>query len=76
MAFALNRALGTAVARNRLRRRLRAILREMDTTLPGGMLLLGATRPAFELTFDQLRVELHQLMAKATSPALTGPSKI
>lgn len=68
MAFALNRALGTAVTRNRLRRRLRALLREMNASLPGGLLLIGATPRAVELTFDQLRAELQQLLEKATVP--------
>ena len=67
MAFALNRALGTAVIRNQLRRRLRALLREMEPTLPGGMLLIGATPRATELTFDQLCSELGQLLSRATS---------
>ena len=65
MAFSLGRALGPAVTRNRLRRRLRAILCEMHPTLPGGMLLIGANPKAVELTFDQLRCELQQLLAKA-----------
>jgi ribonuclease P protein component len=67
VAFALNRALGTAVTRNRLRRRLRAILSELEHTLPGGLLLIGANPPAIELTFDQLRTELRTLLAKAVS---------
>jgi ribonuclease P protein component len=48
-----------------MRRRLRAILREEQSTLPGGLLLIGAHQRAVELTFDQLRRELRQLLAKA-----------
>jgi ribonuclease P protein component len=69
VAFALGRALGSAVTRNRLRRRLRAILREMQSTLPGGQLLIGANPRAVELTFDQLRREVQQLLAKAIPAA-------
>ena len=76
MAFALNRALGTAVIRNRLRRRLRALLREMSSSLPGGMLLIGANPRAVELTFDQLRAELRQLLDKATATPVAAASKI
>ena len=76
MAFALNRALGTAVTRNQLRRRLRALLREIDSTLPGGMLLIGATPRATELTFDQMRAELAQLLTKATSTPIKAASKV
>jgi len=75
VAFALNRALGTAVTRNQLRRRLRALLHEIDSTLPGGMLLIGASPRATELTFDQLRTELRQLLAKATSTPNAAASK-
>jgi ribonuclease P protein component len=76
VAFALSRALGSAVTRNRLRRRLRAILRETESTLPGGMLLIGATPRIFELTFDQLRSEVQQLLSTAIAttarPACSG----
>jgi ribonuclease P protein component len=53
VAFAIGRALGTAVARNRLRRRLRAILGDID--VPPGIYLIGATPAAVELTFGELR---------------------
>ena len=60
MAFAVGRALAPAVTRNRLRRRLRALLRELDQVepLPPCLLLMGATPRTFELTFEQMRVEL------------------
>lgn len=66
VAFALGRALGPAVARNRLRRRLRALLREIDATspLPIGALLIGAHPRAIELTFDQLRSELTAMITE------------
>ena len=63
----MSRALGPAVVRNRLRRRLRVLLRESETSLPGGQLLIGANPQAIELTFDQLRTELSMLLAKATT---------
>lgn len=70
MAFALGRALGPAVVRNRLRRRLRAICRAMTTAgeLPPGMLLIGATPAAIELTYAQLETELRELLRTATTP--------
>lgn len=65
MAFAIGRAYGPAVRRNRLRRRLRALLAELDRheTLPTGMMLISA-RPAndFELTFERARVDLTRLV--------------
>jgi ribonuclease P protein component len=65
VAFALGRALGPAVTRNRLRRRLRAVLREADANgeLPPGMLLLGAKPPSTELTFEMLRSEVRAMLS-------------
>jgi ribonuclease P protein component len=55
VAFALGRTLGPAVVRNRLRRRLRAVLAAAD--LPPGLYLVGARpdgagRSSTELAFD------------------------
>ena len=68
VAFALPRALGSAVVRNRLRRRMRSILRELEPLLPGGMLLIGAQPSSTELTFAALRTELTLLLQAAVSP--------
>ena len=55
VAFAIGRAFGPAVARNRLRRQLRHQLRALP--LPSGMFLFGAqpgarSRSSAELAFD------------------------
>ena len=65
MAYSIGRACGPAVNRNRLRRRLRAILREVDRNqpLPAGLLLIGAHPGATELTFEQLTRETSSLVA-------------
>jgi ribonuclease P protein component len=70
-AFAIGRAFGSAVARNRFRRRLRALLltRQRTKPLPPGWLLIGARSGAAELTFDQLRSELNRLLDRL--PALS-----
>jgi ribonuclease P protein component len=64
VAYSIGRACGPAVTRNRLRRRLRAIIREFDRhhPLPGGLLLIGAKPAAAELTFDHLRAEAETLL--------------
>ena len=65
MAFAVGRAYGPAVRRNRLRRRLRALLTELDRRqpLPPGMMLIGARpSPDTELTFEVVRSDLTQLV--------------
>jgi len=60
VAFAIGRAAGNAVTRNRLRRRLRAILATAE--LPSGLLLVGAGPAATELTFDTLRQRVDGLV--------------
>ena len=79
VAFAVGRAVGPAVTRNRIRRRLRAILTELDRAgaLPPVTMLIGATPSVCKLTFDQMRSELAQLMSMipAQSPATsTSPT--
>ncbi len=71
LAFAIGRAVGPAVVRNRLRRRLREILRELDRTtpLPPGLLLIGASTRAIELTFDQLRAEVTTMVRSLAEPS-------
>lgn len=67
VAFAVGVAVGPAVVRNRLRRRLRVILR--DAGLPGGIYLFGATPAAASLGF----AELQNIMSKITV-RIGGPS--
>lgn len=66
VAFAIGRAYGPAVARNRLRRRLREIMRDLDrqAPLPTGLLLIGARPTAIELTFDQLTTTMRSMVAE------------
>ena len=64
VAFAISRSVGNAVTRNRLRRRMRSILAQID--LPNGLYLFGCRPAASELTYDQMRVVLHKLAAKAS----------
>lgn len=63
VAFAIGRAVGPAVTRNRVRRRLKAILSHAD--VPSGLFLVGATVQVNELTFDQLRMNMLGLIERA-----------
>jgi ribonuclease P protein component len=75
VAFAIGRAVGPAVVRNRSRRRLRALLTELSW--PPGWYLIGA-RPAIdERSFDALRRELLQLRDAVTrsSPPPTASTR-
>jgi ribonuclease P protein component len=62
VAFAIGRAVGSAVSRNRLRRRLRAVLADCD--VPPGLYLVGARVPACEQTFAELESTVSSLMDK------------
>lgn len=56
VAFAIGRAVGPAVVRNRLRRQLREILRRVG--LPSGWYLVGARPAATTLDAQDLRREV------------------
>lgn len=71
VAYAIPRAYGSAVRRNRLRRRLRALLADVDrhATLPTGTLLIGPhRRVTTELTFDQVRTDVEHLVGSIRMP--------
>jgi ribonuclease P protein component len=59
VAFAIGRALGPAVVRNRLRRRLRMLL--TSAALPPGWYLFGGTPAIVERPFDALRADVNTL---------------
>jgi ribonuclease P protein component len=69
VAYAIGRSVGSAVVRNRLRRRLRAAARELDR-VPGGLApgaYLVALRPeAARCTYQDLHRDLRDACAKLT----------
>jgi ribonuclease P protein component len=64
VGFAIGRSVGSATARNRVRRRLRAALESLagSPLLLHGWLLVGARPPAVERTYDDLRGELSLML--------------
>lgn len=64
VAFAIGRSAGTAVHRNRARRRLREVLREHSTDMRSGLYLWGLTRPAATVTYEDLTAAVPEIMAK------------
>lgn len=71
VAFAIGRAVGTAVRRNRLRRRLRALLAASD--VPPGLYLVGATTRACEHTFDDLDRAVQSMLTTIERRRVTAP---
>jgi ribonuclease P protein component len=61
VAYALGRAIGPAVVRNRLRRQLRSLL--ASESLPPGLYLLGAQPVAVQRSRDELAFDLQRLVA-------------
>lgn len=66
VAFAINRQVGNAVIRNRLRRRIRSILAGHDPSLPTGAYLVRADPDAPQLAFDELKVAMSRALEQAT----------
>jgi ribonuclease P protein component len=62
VAFAIGRHSGSAVERNRARRRIREVLR--TTELPPGLYLVGLTRPARDISFAQVRSSVAGLLSR------------
>ena len=61
VAFAIGRAYGPAVQRNRVRRQLRSLLSEM--TVPPGAYLIGARPDAAARSYPELRHDLQTLIS-------------
>ena len=66
VAYAITHRVGNAVARNRLRRRLRAIVSEQAPTLPVGAYVVSTGPGGPLLGFDELKVAMSQALEKAT----------
>ncbi len=69
VGFAISTSTGSAVTRNRARRRIRAVLAELDRSgsLPSGACLIGLREPVTEHTFDQLTQEVTACLARVSA---------
>lgn len=64
MAYAIPRAVGSAVTRNRIRRRLRAIMADLESRaelIPCGDYLVRVAPPAVGLSFSELKQHVHSV---------------
>lgn len=69
VAYGVGRHVGSAVTRNRVRRRLRAAVRELDdggTGLVGGAYLVVAAAEAVDASYTELRSSLAAACAAAS----------
>jgi ribonuclease P protein component len=75
VAFAIGKAAGPAVVRNRMRRRLRAALRTLQArqVLPAGTYLIGAGADAATMSWPDLVDALAGAVEAVTEPAPEPP---
>ena len=67
--FVVSKAVGNAVVRNRVRRRLKALTRERLTALPvGSTLIVRALPAAAEASYTRLATDLAGAVAAAQAP--------
>ena len=72
VAYSIGRKVGTAVVRNKVRRRLRAAVRELDVStggLPTGDYLVTVSPEAAGRTYRELRDDLGRAIAAASDVA-------
>ena len=74
VAFAIGRSVGSATQRNRLRRRLRALISVAapQAGIAAGWLLVGGKPAAVELTFEKLGREVDALMSTLATRSGAG----
>ena len=72
VAFLTPKRLGSAVTRNRLRRRMREVFRRhLQGGRPDVYLVWVARSPACELTFPDLRAHMAELMRRSQGNAVS-----
>ena len=76
VGFVVSRAVGPAVTRNLVKRRLRHLARERTAGLPPhGMLVVRALPAAATATFAELAQELDRCLDKARGGSAGSPAK-
>jgi len=68
VGFVVSKAVGPAVVRNRVKRRLRHLAREVHADLPGSAVLVVRALPASaEASYEELREDLTRCMKRVMS---------
>jgi ribonuclease P protein component len=65
VAYAIGRKVGSAVVRNRLRRRLREVTRRLAPEMAPGAYLVTASREACSMRFEELTMTVSRAMGSA-----------
>ena len=69
VGLVVSKAVGNAVTRNRVKRRLRHLARERTSTLPGSAVLVVRALPAAaEASYAELGDDLDRQLARVTRP--------
>ncbi len=75
-AFAIPRSVGNAVVRNRTKRRIRAVLHDIECSspreIPGGDHLVRVTAPLDHWSYDKLRTTMTELLVVGSPPREVG----
>jgi ribonuclease P protein component len=66
VAYAVPRKVGTAVERNRCRRRLRAVAVDATSEIPAGSYLVGVETRVCNLPYQELRARVIEAIHAAT----------
>ena len=68
VAYAVGRSTGSAVVRNRVRRRLRAAVQELGAQLVPGSYLFGADKSVVTMPFPALTASVAEAVREAAGP--------
>ena len=69
VAYAIGKRFGPAVARNRMRRRLRSVVDELRDAIPPGAYLIGASPAAADLSHAELSATVAGALARLPGAA-------
>jgi ribonuclease P protein component len=70
VGFVVSKAVGPAVARNKVKRRLRHLARERLSSLPGSaVLVIRALPPAATAAYDELGRDLDRALGRLLGPS-------
>ncbi len=75
--FVVSKAVGNAVTRNRVKRRLRHLVREQLDSLPAGAALVVRAAPsAASAGYAELREDLARCLKRAAAPRTRQPKEV